>query len=146
MKSDESDHVRLHVHLASPPERVFEFLSTDSGRGAFWAETAEERDGIVRFRFTNGMTHDGKILESQPHRLFSVEYFGGSNARFELSPDGSGGTDVTLVETCVPQAWLTEHRAGWVSVLLALKAAVDFEIDLRNRDPDRSWENGYVDV
>ena len=31
-------------------------------------------------------------------------------------------------------------------VRLALKAAVDFSIDLRNQDPDRSWENGYVDV
>jgi hypothetical protein len=35
--------------------------------------------------------------------------------------------------------------AGWVSVLLALKAAADFGIDLRNHDPARTWNKGYVD-
>lgn len=31
-------------------------------------------------------------------------------------------------------------------MLLALKAAVDFAIDLRSHDPGRTWEHGYVDV
>lgn len=35
--------------------------------------------------------------------------------------------------------------AGWVSVLLALKAAVDFSVDLRNHDPGRTWDQGYAD-
>ena len=35
--------------------------------------------------------------------------------------------------------------AGWVSVLMAMKGAVDFEIDLRNHNPERVWENGYLD-
>jgi hypothetical protein len=35
--------------------------------------------------------------------------------------------------------------AGWVSVLLALKAAVDFGVDLRNHDPERTWSTGFVD-
>ena len=54
--------------------------------------------------------------------------------------------DSSSVSLRVPAAWRHEHRAGWVSVLLALKAAVDFAVDLRNRDPDRTWEDGYVDV
>jgi hypothetical protein len=33
-----------------------------------------------------------------------------------------------------------------VSLLLMLKAAVDYRVDLRNRDPARTWEQGYVDV
>lgn len=32
------------------------------------------------------------------------------------------------------------------SPLLALKAYVDFGIDLRNRDPARTWDDGFVDV
>jgi hypothetical protein len=32
-----------------------------------------------------------------------------------------------------------------VSVLLALKAAVDFSVDLRNHDAGRTWCSGYVD-
>ncbi len=140
------DQIRFRVHLSSPPEKVFEFLATDAGRSAFWAYSAKERRGVIHFHFSNGMELESRILESIPHQRFSVEYFGGSQATFDLAQDSDGGTDVTLVETSVPPEWLAEHRAGWVSVLLTLKAAVDFSIDLRNKDPERSWENGYVDV
>ena len=146
MTGPRENEVRLRVHLSSPPERVYEFLATNAGRSAFWADTANERDGVVSFEFSNGMRHEGPVVASEPGRLYAVEYFGGSEARFELTADGAGGTDVTLRERRIPAEWLHEHRAGWVSVLLALKAAVDFSIDLRNQDPDRNWESGYVDV
>ena len=35
--------------------------------------------------------------------------------------------------------------AGWVSVLLTLKAAIDFDVDIRNHDPKRTWDQGYAD-
>jgi hypothetical protein len=35
--------------------------------------------------------------------------------------------------------------AGWVSVLMQLKAAVQFHVDLRNHSRERSWEKGYVE-
>lgn len=35
--------------------------------------------------------------------------------------------------------------AGWVSVLMAMKAAVDFGIDLRNHDSDMAWAQGFAD-
>jgi hypothetical protein len=38
-----------------------------------------------------------------------------------------------------------EVIAGWVSVQLALKAAVDFGVDLRTHDPARSWDQGYAE-
>jgi hypothetical protein len=38
----------------------------------------------------------------------------------------------------VSEQWQVEVIAGWASVLLALKAAVDFGADLRNHDPQRS--------
>jgi hypothetical protein len=38
-----------------------------------------------------------------------------------------------------------EMAAGWVSVLMAMKAAVDHGVDLRNHDASRSWSNGYAD-
>lgn len=146
MKTQNNKEVRLRVHLSSPPQEVFECISTNAGRKAFWAESAEEHDGIIHFHFSNGTKHQGKILDSQSPKLFSVEYFGGSIATFVLFDDGSGGTDVSLTETNIPNEWFNEQRAGWVSVLLALKVAVDFSIDLRNKDPNRSWEKGYVDV
>ena len=146
MSDHTANQVQLRVHLSSSPKKVFEFLTTDSGRSAFWAESAVEEDGLIHFRFSNGMEHVGKILDIEAPRRFSVTYFGGSVATFHLLEDGVGGTDVTLVETDIPQEWLAEHRAGWVTVLLSLKAAVDFSVDLRNQDSKRNWERGYVDA
>jgi hypothetical protein len=121
-------------------------LTTTEGRNRFWAGSAEEQDGIIRFHFTNGQQLDGRIIERVPPFRFGISYFGGSIATFELEPDGSGGTDLTLTETGSAPHDLAQNQAGWVSVLLALKAAVDFGIDLRSHDPARTWEQGYVDV
>ena len=138
--------IRWRVHLASPPERVYAMLATAEGRCRFWAASAEESDGVVDFRFTNGQVLRGRVLERDPPRRFAVEYFGGSAAAFDLEEDGEGGTDLTLTETGVPPEEWEDNRAGWVSVLLTLKAAVDFAVDLRNHDPLRGWEQGFVDV
>lgn len=35
--------------------------------------------------------------------------------------------------------------AGWVSVLMAMKAAVDHGVDPRNHDEERPWVRGYAD-
>ena len=59
--------------------------------------------------------------------------------------DGPGGTDLKLTDSGIPPADRTEVIAGWVSVLIALKGAADFDIDLRCHDPARSWEAGYAD-
>ncbi|MFQ6013531.1 MAG: hypothetical protein ACE5LS_07805 [Thermoplasmata archaeon] len=66
--------------------------------------------------------------------------------QFDLVPDGEGGTDLTMTESGVHAAHHTIHVPGWIPVLLALKAAADFSVDLRNHDEHRTWEAGYVDV
>jgi len=137
--------IRWRVHLASPPEAVYDVLATDAGRARFWAETAVERGGAIEFEFVNGMRWRGAVLAAERPRLFAVEYFGGSRATFELAADGAGGTDVSLTETGVPADWKAENHAGWVSVLLELKAAVDFDVDLRNHDARRTWSQRYCD-
>jgi uncharacterized protein YndB with AHSA1/START domain len=128
--------VRWRLRLASPPDAVYELLATDAGRARFWAESAVERDGAIEWSFASGLTERGEILEREPGRVFAVRYFG-ETSRFELAPL-DGGTDLMLTDTGA------EH-AGWVSVLLALKAAADFGVDLRNHDPQRTWEQGYCD-
>jgi hypothetical protein len=45
----------------------------------------------------------------------------------------------------VPAEDRAEVVAGWVSGLLALKAAVDFGVDLRNHDPQRTWDAGFAE-
>ena len=139
------DLIRWKLHLKSSPETVYQALSTDTGRVSFWAESAIERDGTIHFIFPNQAEWKGKILEAVPSRKFKVEYYGGSITTFELESDGAAGTDLTLTDQGVPQKDRTEVIAGWVSVLMALKASVDFGVDLRNHDSNRTWDEGYVE-
>jgi uncharacterized protein YndB with AHSA1/START domain len=135
--------IRWRLHLASAPEAVWDLLATDHGRSRFWAESSSTDDARVTFHFPSGESTTGAVLEADRPRRFAVEYFG-SAARFTLEADGAGGTDLTLAQD-VREEWHAEVNAGWVSVLLALKAASDFEVDLRNHDPRRTWSQGYCD-
>ena len=133
------------LHLSSSPSAVYQMLATDEGRSKFWAESAAESDGALEFIFPNRQRWYGRLIEQAATRRFSVEYVGGSVATFRLEGDGRGGTDLTLTDEGVPEADRAEVQAGWVSVLLALKAAVDFGVDLRNHDAERTWDDGFVD-
>jgi len=137
--------IRWLVHLRSDPQTVYELLTTDEGRSRFWAQRAEEDDGFVRFEFADGQSLTSEILERDPPWRFALSYFGGSRVTFELVSDGVGGTDLVLQEANAPESERLANLAGWVSVLLTLKALADFGVDLRNHDPARSWEQGYVD-
>jgi len=137
--------IRWKLHLKSSPEVVYRILSTDDGRASFWAESAVEQDGVIHFVFPNQAAWDGGALEKEMPQKFTVKYYGGSITNFELNSDGSGGTDLMLTDQDVPEEDRAEVIAGWVSVLMALKASVDFGIDLRNHDLHRTWDEGYAE-
>lgn len=132
------------VHLRSSPEKAYELLATDDGRARFWAESAVERDGVIEFEFINGMRTEGRVLERKPARRFVLEYFG-SHVEFVLEPDGHGGTDMTMTNTGFDPADRDDLLPGWLNVLFPLKAAADHGIDLRNHDPARTWDVGFID-
>ena len=136
--------IRWRIHLPIPPERVFAALDSDAGRAAFWAESAVERDGAIEFRFINGERCEARIVSRRPPHEWTIDYFG-AVARFELTRDDAGGTDLTLTHTGVPAHEWHEVHAGWLNVLLPLKAWLVHGIDLRNHDPSRTWEGGYAD-
>ncbi len=140
----DADAIVWRLHLQSPPERVYAVLDSADGRAGFWAESAPEVDGVVHFEFINGMRWSGRISDRSAGRQWAVEYFG-SVATFDLAEDGSGGTDLTLTDRGVADEDRTEVTAGWLNVLLPLKAYVDHGIDLRSHDPGRTWDEGYVD-
>jgi len=141
---EDPEVIKWRLHISSSPEQVFTLIASDSGRARFWAESAVEEDGNVQFKFVNGWEWRGEILKNQPPTHFSVNYFD-SKTSFDLVGDGDGGTDLTLTDEGVPSAHREEVIAGWVSVLMALKGAADFGVDLRNHDPHRSWDQGYCD-
>lgn len=136
--------IQWRMHVPAPPERVHEALSTDEGRRGFWAETRTSPDGCVHFRFPNGVEYEGRVVESRAPAVFAVEYFGGV-ARFELTTDGRGGTDLQLTHTGQRGEDWIETYAGWLNVLFPLKAWVAHGVDLRTHDPRRGWNHGYVD-
>ena len=132
------------LHFRSSPVPVYYFLSTDWGRQQFWAESAQQQEQTILFKFSNGEEYAAQLLECQPAALYSLDYFG-SQVTFELQPDKTGGTDLTLSNTNISEEDFLQMHSGWVSVLLALKAACDFGVDLRNHHQQRTWDQLYVD-
>ena len=132
------------LHTASPPERIWELLTTDAGRERFWAEASRSEAGRFTLGFSMGMEEECEVLEEAAPERFAFRYFG-THVLFELAPDGAGGTDLTLTNRGVPESDYEEMLPGWLNVLLPLKAAADFGVDLRNHDPARSWRERYVD-
>ncbi len=118
-------------------------LTTDEGRERFWAENSKEQNGVIQLTFPDGSTLDARVIEKAPPKRFVLEYFGRSVVTFDLKSDGENGTDLALLGKKVK--YYEEELPGWVSVLLALKAASDFSVDLRNHDPERAWNEGYAD-
>ena len=145
MKSDQQGGpIRWRMHLPVPPDQVFAVLDSNAGRAAFWAESAMEDRGVITFHFINGYECTCRVLERRKPHVWAIDYMGGP-ARFELAPDGMGGTELLLThEGVAPDEW-NEVHAGWLNVLFPLKAWVGYGVDLRNHDPKRSWDQGYAD-
>jgi uncharacterized protein YndB with AHSA1/START domain len=132
------------LSLATPPERVFELLDTDAGRERFWALQSHAVEGAFDLEFPGGLHERVEVRHREPPTRLAIGYFG-SEAEFELTPREDGGC--LLEVTCTvedPAEWL-EFYPGWVSWLLTLKAAADFDVDLRNGADGRSWKQRYVD-
>ncbi len=142
----EGETIQWRVHFRSPPFRVHQFLATPEGRARFWAEWAEQTGDTIDFVFSSGQRLRSKVFENISPERFCVSYFGGSRVTFHLQAAEDGGTDLLLTESGVAADEREGNLAGWVTVLLTLKAAVDFGVDLRSGDPNRTWEQGYVDV
>lgn len=139
-----TDPIRWRLHTCSDCESVYRMLDTDSGRRSFWAETAMERDGVIQFEFINGMRYEATVLEREPGHRWKTDYFD-TVAEFVLDPADDGGTDLTLSNFGVHPHDRCEVSAGWLNVLLPLKAAVDHGIDLGSHHPTRTWDIGFVD-
>lgn len=142
---ENSGEINWKVHFSSPIEKVYEALTTDKGRKQFWAENTIEKNGYIEFSILNYPKYKSKILKKNGKDVFQIEYFG-TIVMFRLfTTQDDFGTDLFLTAQTDNEDVKNEMTSGWVSVLLAMKAAVDFGVDLRNHNPDRVWENGYLD-
>jgi uncharacterized protein YndB with AHSA1/START domain len=143
------DIIHASVKLAAPRERVWQAVTTPSGITSWWSERAEIQPsdgGLLRLVFPNRRTLDSKVVQCRPMDMMSFVYFGGTRAQFELHSAKPGGTSLTVTDRGFSSNEdYAETLAHWTSVLLALKAYLDFGVDLRNHTPVFNWEQGYVD-
>ncbi|HZX02345.1 hypothetical protein [Kribbella sp.] len=119
------------VYCASAASDVYRAVSSVLGRERFWAEEAPEADGVISFLLADGRRDESRIVHAVQDQLYELRYFG-NTWTFRLLPAAAGGTDLALTSDDpddVPEL---------VSLLLRLKASVDFGVDLRNHDASRS--------
>ncbi len=138
-----SQPIVWRLSLAVPREQVYELLSTDEGRARFWAEATRRRGDAIVFRCADGSTHRAWVIEEKPPLRFSLAYQGGI-ATFRLVKSGKG-TRLELAHAGVAAADRAVAEAAWVGILLGLKAAAQFDVDLRNHDRRRSLRQRFVD-
>lgn len=136
------------LHLAAPPETVYAFFATDAGRIRFWPEESRNEGDVMRLNFLGEPDPVlCRILEQRPPERFVFTYIDGTNVILLFQPDGAGGTDLTVTETGFSsEAHWAENYAGWITVLMNLKAAADHGVDLRNHDPARTWTTRYCET
>lgn len=141
-KFDDKTIVSWNVHLNSSVSKVYEYIATDAGRRLWWSSKSDEKDGYLNLSFGRF-----RILRKIPDKEFSFNYLDDTTARFLLTACESGGTDLNITETGISSEdhWL-QNYPGWVEVLLVLKGAVDFGIDLRHGKNGKTWEDDFVDV
>ncbi len=137
--------VEWRLSLNSSPKQTYDFLNSSDGRARFWAESAKEENGAILFEFINSWKYKSKILERIPNQLFRIDYFN-SEVSFHIDVTPKGGSDLRLLNTNISDEEYLEVLPGWVSVLMNLKAALDFDVDLRSHNPAKTWDEGYVDV
>ena len=133
--------IQWKLNLSSSKESVYQFLTTDRGRQSFWVESSLEKDGLIHFVFPDGQEIHSRVVSQSKNHEFALEYFG-SRVEFILTDNLNRGTTLVL-HTEVSETEYDEIYAGWVSVLMNLKAVADFDCDLRNHHPDMTWEDGF---
>ncbi|GAC1457763.1 MAG: hypothetical protein PVSMB4_17530 [Ktedonobacterales bacterium] len=143
------EHIHVSVKLNTSRDRVWQAMTTPGGITSWWAERAEVQPvdgGLLRLVFPNRRMLDSKVVMCRPPEFLSFVYFGGTRAEFHLSTHPAGGTVATVTDRGFSsQEDYAETLAHWSSVLLALKAFLDFGVDLRNHTPVFNWEQGFVD-
>ena len=135
---------RSSVDIEAPPERVFDFLTTDAGMTSWMGQWAS-LDPVVGGQFAvdiAGYPARGMFLEVDPPRRVTVSWGfagsetlppGASTVSFELTAT-SVGTRVEVVHTDLPEDDVPGHAAGWSHFLPRLTRAAAGE-----RLPPDTW-------
>lgn len=114
--------IRWRIHLTAAPALVCQALATPAGRKRLAAQQPADRQlpALPAIRITEETTRADGL-----HYLLGIDYGHGNSAICEISAASEGGSTLTLSNIDVPAAQRPEVIASWITLLLALKAAVD---------------------
>lgn len=141
--TNSTDTILWRVFIAKPTAQVFAYLTHDALRQQYWCELSVQDGPNIAMHFSNRQKTMAQVQGVAAPKVFDLRYFD-SDVSFRLEATAVG-TILTVENTGVAVDEWQAVQSGWVSVLLALKAACQFGIDLRNHDPARSWDQGFVD-
>lgn len=142
MRDENFKNVSWRVVCHANIKKVFDLIATDSGRTKFWCEQSTTSEDHIHMIFPGGETETARILKYDRPTSMEIIYFG-AVTKFQITELRSGC--VVHVEAIVRDADFDETNAGWVSVLMNLKAVSTYDIDLRNHKQDYSWARGFID-
>lgn len=129
-KTADGNIITFSRTFASPPETVWEAITTSEGLTAWLAETAEidaRPGGSVKFEFDENNTVTGEITQFDPFSHFAHTWIINgevpSAVRWELVPEGTG-TVVTLIHTKLPDEMAAGYTPGWHVYMARLEAVL----------------------
>ena len=120
LHADGRTTLRLQRRLPHPIEKVWRAITSPEHMAARFPAEA----GIDGDRTTYGFGADGRITENDPPHVFAHTWDTGL-LRWELTPDGEGGTLPTFTHTFTDRHGAAGFAAGWHTCLAALLAHLD---------------------
>jgi uncharacterized protein YndB with AHSA1/START domain len=113
--------------LGHAPEKVWRAVTEPEHMAAWFPDRMEgdRRPGApLRFVAESGDGFDGEMLVFDPPKVMEL-LWGVDRLRIELTPDGGGGTVLTLIDTFAELGKAARDGAGWHECLDRLARALD---------------------
>jgi hypothetical protein len=137
--------VSWRLRLASPPVQVCELLADEAGRPRFRSELEIEPGMDLAAILSRGAVWEDADVDREPPYRFTVRYATGGVTTCDVADDGAGGSEVVVTDVGTVGEDRTDVLAAWVAALSAIKATVDFTLDLHTRDQLRTWFPDYAE-
>jgi uncharacterized protein YndB with AHSA1/START domain len=143
----------LRVAINKTPAQVFKAWTDDKIVSKWFTEKTviePHKNGRIYFEWLAGDMMDAKVISIVKNRSFTFPFGSkGERVTVRFKKDGRGcicELHQYSMKTTPESKW-NMHRGciqGWTFFLTNLKSFLDHGIDLRSRDPDKSYRRNFV--